>query len=430
MLELLLDEDKLSLDLEKNKLMYGEEEIKEVNVRLKDKLKLIKKIGSGKNGITILVKQKLLAQDQILKLYFNSDDYKKDLLESRKNAQSNLREYSARVFDAGIFRIQDHKFLFTIMELGNGILFKDWSVKLIKLFNEHHYSPAKQKNVIQYGINTIAAMVVSFTNYLQANTTHGDMNPKNIIINFSGSDNDILMSPAGNLDLDKLTITFIDAGTSQTEETNEIYGIERDAYWLIDNSRKVLQKLITRKKFQKLFDLKFLNKRVTCSSTVENSNLSRNIAFSLLRMCGLITYILGVPANASLVEDMKDPNMDRRDNPVRILHSILLDKNADYYNFLPTDIFSPKFIQAWKTIDRSIKRPHEFINWGNLIDYMETEKHFSYVGVVKDFLIGKSDIIQQNMGLKDTGIDDVVEQSKSDDNNEFDNPDDDDMDLF
>ncbi|UFK69129.1 hypothetical protein [Limosilactobacillus reuteri] len=50
-----LDKAKISVDLDSNKILYKKREIKEINSRLKNKLKVIKNLGSGKNGVTFLV---------------------------------------------------------------------------------------------------------------------------------------------------------------------------------------------------------------------------------------------------------------------------------------------------------------------------------------------------------------------------------------
>ncbi|WP_230213063.1 hypothetical protein [Limosilactobacillus reuteri] len=330
-------------------------------------------------------------------------------MESRKNALNLLREYSARVYDAGNFMINNHKFLYTIMELGEGKLFSDWTTELAELYEENSNRFETKKNIVQYGINTIAAMVVSFTNYLQANTTHGDMNPKNVMVHFEGTKKDILLSPAGTLDLNSIKVILIDAGTSKAEGTNELYGIENDAFRLLDNGRRALKMLLTKKEFQSLFYLLFPDKigpllsekkaQAPVLPSVKVSkytilNLSKNISLTLLRMCGLITYLLGVSEDANLVEDMREPRSDGRDNPGRILRSILLDTNKGIYDYLPYDIFSPRFIQTWATINDNIddRYRHEFINWNDLINSL-AKKKYNYIGDAKDFLIGNSDSI-------------------------------------
>ena len=53
--------------------------------------------------------------------------------------------------------------------------------------------------------------------------------------------------------------------------------------------------------------------------------------------------LTGVSEDANLVEDMREPRSDGLDNPGRILRSILLDTNKGIYDYLPYDIFSPRF---------------------------------------------------------------------------------------
>lgn len=109
----------------------------------------------------------------------------------------------------------------------------------------------------------------------------------------------------------------------------------------------------------------------------------------------LLGYCLtGVSEDANLVEDMREPRSDGRDNAGRILRSILLDTNKGIYDYMPYDIFSPRFIQTWATINDNIddRYRHEFINWNDLINSL-VKKKYNYIGDAKDFLIGNSDSI-------------------------------------
>lgn len=378
--------DKKLFSLDSNAILYDGKEIKELNNILSKKFHIEKIIQAGANGITILVKHKLLDIRQVVKVYFDSKNYQKDLLESKKNASNIFRKHSLRVFDAGNFEFENKKLLYSIMEFGNGESISKWADRLANLYAEAKADEEK-RNVIQIGINIIAAMVVAFSDYIKAGKTHGDLNPGNVMIYYNENTEEqikksILRAPAGTIEFDNLKVNLIDAGTSEEESTTKIIGIQRDAFFLIDNSRKILKCLMTKKDFYSLFCLCIDEENRLCLSNIKSEtfvkeHLSTDVADSLLRFCAFSSILLGEQGVSTLSEDIenyKNININQPYyNEKRILLSIMFDESKKSSYFLENEIFPLGFISSWDTI-------HEFTTNSGILNWKKTMNIYKNLG--------------------------------------------------
>lgn len=147
----------------------------------------------GANGITYRVLHKVLKIEQLVKLYFFTDDESKDkaLTESKKNSTVNLADSIARVYDVGMLA-QPVEAVYSIMEfVGNSMTLREYLDNRDSFWNilsdlspgetllhfDSIFGPLFQEsiNIATYFIRAVAYLIKS-------DIRHGDLHPDNILV--------------------------------------------------------------------------------------------------------------------------------------------------------------------------------------------------------------------------------------------------------
>lgn len=150
-------------------------------------------LSNGANGITFIVFHKYLKIEQLVKLYFITDDKFefKAIEETKKNSNVKLGDTIARVYDSGklIFPVPVY---YSIMELvENSITLKDYlkgRASLISVLQE--ISPSSKvlnkdsvfDFILQEGLNLCIYFLRDISYLIKYKIRHGDLNPGNIMI--------------------------------------------------------------------------------------------------------------------------------------------------------------------------------------------------------------------------------------------------------
>ena len=109
-------------------IIYGELFFKEELINIDTNLEFKKILSYGANGVTFVVLHKLLNLEQLIKIYFITDDIfkTKALTESKKNSTLNMADSTARVYDVGILN-NPVEIVYSKMEfIENSMTLKDY----------------------------------------------------------------------------------------------------------------------------------------------------------------------------------------------------------------------------------------------------------------------------------------------------------------
>ncbi|WP_148880150.1 hypothetical protein [Streptococcus sp. Marseille-P7376] len=244
-------------------------------------------LSNGANGITFIVFHKYLKIEQLVKLYFITDDKFefKAIEETKKNSNVKLGDTIARVYDSGklIFPVPVY---YSIMELvENSITLKDYlkaRASLISVLQE--ISPSsKELNkdsvfdfILQEGLNLCIYFLRDISYLIKYKIRHGDLNPGNIMIGgsiltehlirlldeynkikknkesdpveFEKIKKEILFYKkncfqkisVGEIRQDSLQVKLIDLGTSHVNPSTVKKTNQRDSWFIFSTIRKIL----------------------------------------------------------------------------------------------------------------------------------------------------------------------------------------------
>lgn len=174
-------------------IIYGELFFKEELINIDTNLEFKKILSYGANGVTFVVLHKLLNLEQLIKIYFITDDIFKTkvLTESKKNSTLNMADSTARVYDVGILN-NPVEIVYSKMEfIENSMTLKDYLTyrrTFVSILKE--LSPAdnllKFKSILgplfQESINIATYFIRSVAYLIKNDIRHGDLNPGNILI--------------------------------------------------------------------------------------------------------------------------------------------------------------------------------------------------------------------------------------------------------
>lgn len=156
-------------------------------------LEFKKILSNGANGITFIVFHKYLKIEQLVKLYFITDDKIeiKAIEETKKNSNVKLGDTIARVYDSGKLLFPVHVY-YSIMELvENSLTLKDYlkvRASFISALKEISSSKKMlEKNfvfdiILQEGVNLCIYFLRDISYLIKYKIRHGDLNPGNIMI--------------------------------------------------------------------------------------------------------------------------------------------------------------------------------------------------------------------------------------------------------
>ena len=156
-------------------------------------LEFKKILSNGANGITFIVFHKYLKIEQLVKLYFITDDKIeiKAIEETKKNSSVKLGDTIARVYDSGKLLFPVHVY-YSIMELvENSLTLKDYlkvRTSFISVLKEISSSKIMlEKNsvfdiILQEGVNLCIYFLRDISYLIKYKIRHGDLNPGNIMI--------------------------------------------------------------------------------------------------------------------------------------------------------------------------------------------------------------------------------------------------------
>ena len=156
-------------------------------------LEFKKILNNGANGITFIVFHKYLKIEQLVKLYFITDDKIeiKAIEETKKNSSVKLGDTIARVYDSGKLVFPVHVY-YSIMELvENSLTLKDYlkvRTSFISALKEISSSEIMlEKNsvfdiILQEGVNLCIYFLRDISYLIKYKIRHGDLNPGNIMI--------------------------------------------------------------------------------------------------------------------------------------------------------------------------------------------------------------------------------------------------------
>ena len=176
------------LEIKNGELFFNDELIS-----IDNNLEFKKKLSYGANGVTFVVFHKLLKLEQLIKIYFITDDISKTkaLTESQKNSTLNMADSTARVYDVGILN-SPVEIVYSKMEfIENSITLKDYLtyrptfVSILKeLCPDDNF--LKHKSILgplfQESINIASYFIRSVAYLIKNDIRHGDLNPGNILI--------------------------------------------------------------------------------------------------------------------------------------------------------------------------------------------------------------------------------------------------------
>lgn len=156
-------------------------------------LEFKKPLSNGANGITFIVFHKYLEIEQLVKLYFITDDKIeiKAIEETKKNSSVKLGDTIARVYDSGKLLFPVYAY-YSIMELvENSLTLKDYlkvRTSFISALKEISLSKIMlEKNsvfniIFQEGVNLCIYFLRDISYLIKYKIRHGDLNPGNIMI--------------------------------------------------------------------------------------------------------------------------------------------------------------------------------------------------------------------------------------------------------
>ena len=156
-------------------------------------LEFKKPLSNGANGITFIVFHKYLEIEQLVKLYFITDDKIeiKAIEETKKNSSVKLGDTIARVYDSGKLLFPVYAY-YSIMELvENSLTLKDYlkvRTSFISALKEISLSKIMlEKNsvfdiILQEGVNLCIYFLRDISYLIKYKIRHGDLNPGNIMI--------------------------------------------------------------------------------------------------------------------------------------------------------------------------------------------------------------------------------------------------------
>lgn len=176
------------LEIKNGNLFFNEELIS-----IDNNLEFKKKLSYGANGVTFVVFHKLLKLEQLIKIYFITDDISKTkaLTESQKNSTLNMADSTARVYDVGILNspveivYSKMEFIQNSMTLKDYLTYRRTFVSILKeLCPDDNF--LKHKSILgplfQESINIATYFIRSVAYLIKNDIRHGDLNPGNILI--------------------------------------------------------------------------------------------------------------------------------------------------------------------------------------------------------------------------------------------------------
>lgn len=250
-------------------------------------LEFKKILSNGANGITFIVFHKNLKIEQLVKLYFITNDSNKikAIEETKKNSSVKLGDTIARVYDCGKLLFPVHVY-YSIMELvENSLTLKDYlKVRTSFISALKEISPSKkmlEKDsvfdiILQEGVNLCIYFLRDISYLIKYNIRHGDLNPGNIMIGGSiltdnisdliDKYNDIKRNKecipvewekikqeilyyknncynevfVGEIRQDRLQVKLIDLGTSHVKPSTVEKTNQRDSWFIFSTIRDIL----------------------------------------------------------------------------------------------------------------------------------------------------------------------------------------------
>lgn len=250
-------------------------------------LEFKKILNNGANGITFIVFHKYLKIEQLVKLYFITDDKFeiKAIEETKKNSSVKLGDTIARVYDSGKLLFPVHVY-YSIMELvENSLTLEDYlkvRTSFISALKEISSSKIMlEKNsvfdiILQEGVNLCIYFLRDISYLIKYKIRHGDLNPGNIMIGGSiltdklsdliNEYNNIKKSEkctqvefekikqkilcyknnfynevfVGEIRQDRLQVKLIDLGTSHVNPSTVEKTNQRDSWFIFSTIRDIL----------------------------------------------------------------------------------------------------------------------------------------------------------------------------------------------
>lgn len=249
-------------------------------------LEFKKILSNGANGITFIVFHKYLKIEQLVKLYFITDDKIeiKAFEETKKNSNVKLGDTIARVYDSGKLLFPVHVY-YSIMELvENSLTLKDYlkvRASFISALKEISSSKKMlEKNfvfdiILQEGVNLCIYFLRDISYLIKYKIRHGDLNPGNIMIGgsiltdklnylideynnkknkkstpveFEKTKQKILCYKnnfynevfVGEIRQDRLLVKLIDLGTSHVNPSTVEKTNQRDSWFIFSTIRDIL----------------------------------------------------------------------------------------------------------------------------------------------------------------------------------------------
>lgn len=250
-------------------------------------LEFKKILNNGANGITFIVFHKYLKIEQLVKLYFITDDKFeiKAIEETKKNSSVKLGDTIARVYDSGKLLFPVHVY-YSIMELvENSLTLEDYlkvRTSFISALKEISSSKIMlEKNsvfdiILQEGVNLCIYFLRDISYLIKYKIRHGDLNPGNIMIGGSiltDSLSDLIdkynvikrnkeCTPVkwekikqeilyyknnfynevfvGEIRQDRLQVKLIDLGTSHVKPSTVEKTNQRDSWFIFSTIRDIL----------------------------------------------------------------------------------------------------------------------------------------------------------------------------------------------
>lgn len=375
-----------SFKINNGKLTYKNNALKGVQKEeLFTKYDFISILGKGANGITFLVHHRFIQVKQVIKIYSENISYDKAVKEIKKNSIPKLQSISAVNYDGGQI-ISPFKSCYSIMENIEGFTtLKKWIQNRDYIWDNSDKESADFDSIKEYIFSESLNMLISFLKTIvlknEVDIVHGDLNDNNILVynkfeKFKEiKDRPITRSILGFVNqyretrigtLTEISNKLIDMGTSQAMGTSKKNGKSREAWFIIENIRRIMKPFFEEKNinYSDLFNFNVEKDRRSLTSKFGQQINYEYLTNDCIRLTLLFNFMLGI-----LYNNKSDTKIDLFENPGREQDArwINIFVSEDYLELLLSGINSPSLVHSLSLV--SSKENNDYINWNEVWQY-------------------------------------------------------------
>lgn len=372
-------------------------------------------LGSGANGVTFRVRQRELQSFHVVKLYFPGPGVEQRVeVESRKNADSTLREVAAQVFDRGVFYFPV-RIPYVVMEnvdsshtLGSWIRARDEDWAQAQSAMDGRNSPPgdyndrgprwdgdRRREVRAECLDLAAGVLGVVISMHGSNVIHGDLNSGNVLIRNTSSDPNVRKQSLrrgpdsiGRKDLGdnpylnpessrkvpgtiaSVSTRIIDLGASELEGTDQRVGCLRETWFLVENLRQIMKPWFSKSTNLTNSWTRLLKGQIDGVSTFRAGAVDVNprfLAGDLLRLVCVANLLLGH------THSMRDPVTDAPSSQLSLDEKDLSDLReliGGPLGQFNSDLVDGATLAALRTLPH---RSESYVHWDHVLRFFEAD---------------------------------------------------------